>query len=124
VSALINLVLEIKQFNPSSGCGRIAMQIFEAFGIIISRFAVGKILRKKNHRDPSANGPSWFTFIGHMKDSLWSVDIFSCESIGPASRTTEIQLGYGGEPNGKVVSIDHRRWIQHCNGLYKLPMAA
>jgi hypothetical protein len=25
--------------------------------------------------------PSWLSFIGHMKDSLWSVDLFRCESI-------------------------------------------
>lgn len=26
-------------------------------------------------------GPSWLTFLGHIKDSLWSVDLFRCESI-------------------------------------------
>ena len=26
-------------------------------------------------------GPSWLTVIGHAKDSLWSVDLFRCESI-------------------------------------------
>ena len=26
-------------------------------------------------------GPSWLTTIGHAKDSLWSVDLFRCESI-------------------------------------------
>jgi len=26
-------------------------------------------------------GPSWLTFIAHMKDSLWSIDLFRCESI-------------------------------------------
>jgi putative transposase len=25
--------------------------------------------------------PSWLTFLGHVKDSLWSVDLFSCESL-------------------------------------------
>ena len=24
--------------------------------------------------------PSWLTFLGHMKDSLWSCDLFRCES--------------------------------------------
>jgi hypothetical protein len=24
---------------------------------------------------------SWLSFIGHTKDSLWSVDLFRCESI-------------------------------------------
>ena len=26
-------------------------------------------------------GPSWLTFIAHSKDSLWSLDVFRCESI-------------------------------------------
>jgi hypothetical protein len=25
-------------------------------------------------------GPSWLTFLGHLKDSLWSCDLFRCES--------------------------------------------
>jgi putative transposase len=30
---------------------------------------------------PSGGGPSWVTFLGHMKDSLWSVDLIRCESV-------------------------------------------
>lgn len=30
---------------------------------------------------PGTDGPSWLTFIAHNKDSLWSVDLFRCESI-------------------------------------------
>src|SRR5438105_11669303 len=30
---------------------------------------------------PDANGPSWLTFLGNMKDSLWSLDLFRCESV-------------------------------------------
>jgi putative transposase len=90
--ALIDLVIAIKQRNPSLGYGRIAMQIYEAFGTKISRFAVGRILRKNKNRLPPGDGPSWLTFIGHIKDSLWSrdavpVDLFRCESIGTATRT-------------------------------------
>src|SRR5262249_28749900 len=29
---------------------------------------------------PSGTGPSWLTFLGHLKDSLWSIDLFRCES--------------------------------------------
>jgi putative transposase len=79
--ALIDLVIEMKARNPSFGYGRIAMQIFEAFRIEISRFAVGRILRKNRHKLLPGGGPSWLTFIGHMKDSLWSIDLFHCESI-------------------------------------------
>lgn len=78
--ALIDLVIEMKKRNPSFGYGRISMQIFQAFGIVISRFAVGRILGKNKHNLPSGDGPSWLTFLGHMKDSLWSVDLFRCES--------------------------------------------
>ena len=70
----------MKKRNPSFAYGRISMQILEAFWIAISRFAVGRILRKNKHKLSSGNGPSWLTFIGHMKDSLWSVDLFRCES--------------------------------------------
>jgi transposase InsO family protein len=27
------------------------------------------------------DGPSWLTLLGHTKDSLWSIDLFRCESI-------------------------------------------
>jgi putative transposase len=30
---------------------------------------------------PGGAGPSWFSVIGQAKDSLWSVDLFRCESI-------------------------------------------
>ncbi len=36
----------------------------------------------KHYRPASGGtGPSWLSFIGHTKDSLWSVDLFRCESI-------------------------------------------
>jgi putative transposase len=35
-----------------------------------------------HHYPPGQNsgGPSWLTFLGHMRDSLWSMDLFRCES--------------------------------------------
>jgi hypothetical protein len=30
---------------------------------------------------PDGTGPSWLSFIGHSTDSLWSIDLFRCESI-------------------------------------------
>ena len=71
----------MKQRNPTFGYGRISGQIYQAFGINISRFADGRILRKNKGKLPTGDGPSWLSFIGHMKDSLWSVDLFRCESI-------------------------------------------
>ena len=68
------------------------MQIFEAFGIEISRFAVGRILRQNKHKLLPGGGPSWLTFIGHVKDSLWSVDLFRCESIALKSHWVMVVL--------------------------------
>ena len=65
--ALINLIIEMRNRNPLVGYGRISMQIYQAFGIEISRFAVGRILRKHFDTSNPVNGPSWLTFIGHMK---------------------------------------------------------
>ena len=37
----------------------------------------------KSPFDPEAGagGPSWLTLLGSMKDSLWSADLFRCESL-------------------------------------------
>jgi putative transposase len=92
--ALIDLVIEMRNRNPLVGYGRISMQIYQEFGIEISRFAVGRILRKHyGKNDPGkGEGPSWLTFIGHMKDSLWSVDLFRCESISLRSHWVMVVL--------------------------------
>jgi putative transposase len=42
---------------------------------------VRRILAVHYHPAPKNGGPSWLTFLGHMKDSLWSVDLMRCESI-------------------------------------------
>ena len=31
-------------------------------------------------RNQTRRGPSWLTALGHAKDSLWSLDLFRCES--------------------------------------------
>ena len=36
---------------------------------------------KHDRQSPGGGGPSWLSFIGHTTDSLWSVDLFRCESI-------------------------------------------
>ncbi len=78
---LVELILQMKQRNPSYGYLRIAMQIEIAFGIKIEKDVVRRVLNKHYKHNPNGDGPSWLTFIGHMKDSLWSVDLFKCESI-------------------------------------------
>jgi hypothetical protein len=71
----------MKRRNPRFGCPRIAQQISHAFGIEINKDVVRRVLAKHLHPDHRDTGPSWLTFIGHIKDSLWSVDLFRCESI-------------------------------------------
>jgi len=77
---LIRAVVAMKQHNPTWGCPRIAEQINLAFGTSINKDIVRRILAQ-HHRPVSPDGPSWLTFIGHMKHSLRSLDLFRCESI-------------------------------------------
>jgi len=79
---LILAIVEMKRRNPRYGCPKIAEQITKLFGIDIDKDVVRRVLAKHYHPSPDTDGgPSWLTFIGHMKDSLWSVDLFRCESI-------------------------------------------
>jgi transposase InsO family protein len=73
-------VVDMKQRNPSWGCPRIAQQITLAFGIRIDKDVVRRILAARYQPKPDSAGPSWLTVLGHAKDSLWSVDLFRCES--------------------------------------------
>ena len=79
---LIAAIIEIKFRNPKFGCVRIAQQISHVFGIEIDKDVVRRVLAKHYSPDESGpNGPSWLTFIAQKKDSLWSLDLFRCESI-------------------------------------------
>jgi len=71
----------MKRRNPRYGYLRIAMQIKHAFGIEIDKGVVKRVLDKHGISISPDDGPSWLSFIGHMKDSLWSINLFRCESI-------------------------------------------
>ena len=73
-------VVEMKRRNPMWGCPRIAQQIALAFDIPINKDVVRRILATRYRPEPDAAGPSWLTALGHAKDSLWSLDLFRCES--------------------------------------------
>jgi transposase InsO family protein len=74
---LIDAIVELKRRNA-----RIAQEINKAFGVAIDKDVVRRVLEKHYRPGPdSGHGPSWLTFIGHQKDSLWSSDLFRCESI-------------------------------------------
>ena len=77
---LIRAVVEMKQRNPNWGCPRIAQQMALAFHLQIDKDVVRRILARHYRPGQHPDGPSWLTFLGHMKDSLWSIDLFSCES--------------------------------------------
>ena len=79
--ALPILILEMKRRNPRFGCPRIAQQVSHAFGIEIDKDVVRRILAKHYRPKPGGEGPSWLTVIAEARDSLWSVDLFRCESI-------------------------------------------
>ena len=47
----------------------------------INKDVVRRILGKHYRPQSGSGGPSWLTFIGQTKDSLWSIDLFRCESL-------------------------------------------
>src|SRR5262245_40183250 len=46
----------------------------------IDKDVVRRILADRYEPKPDSAGPSWLTVLGHAKDSLWSLDLFRCES--------------------------------------------
>src|SRR3954447_21857051 len=79
--ALIQAIVELKSRNPRFGCPRIARIISHTFGVDVDKNLVYRVLAKHYRPTPRGTGPSWLSFIGHTTDSLWSVDLFRCESI-------------------------------------------
>ncbi len=77
---LIILIVSIKQKNNLYGCPKIAMLATELLGRYISEDLVCSILKKHYFPNPG-EGPSWLTSIGKKENSLWSLDLFRCESI-------------------------------------------
>jgi len=116
---LVHAVVEMKQRNPNWGCPRIAQQIALVFHIPIDKDVVRRILAQRYLPGQDSGGPSWLTFLGHMRDSLWSMDLFRCESASLAD-----PLGSGG--HGSIHAPDHwlRRPCRHgrwCRTLSHVP---
>ena len=79
---LIAAIIEMKCRNLKFGYMKIALQISHAFGLDIDKDVVRRVLATHYRADSSgSSGPSWLTLIAQSKDSLWSVDLFRCESI-------------------------------------------
>src|SRR5476649_1397475 len=125
---LIDAIVEFKRRNPRVGCPRIAQEIAHAFGIDIDKDIVRRVLAKHYRPEAGTDGPSWLSFIGHMKDSLWSLDLFRCESI--LLRThwvmvvmdvfTRRIIGFGVEP-GSVDGLSACRMFQNATARQPLP---
>jgi TIR domain len=105
---VIAAVVQMKQRNPTWGCPRIAQQIPLAFDIQINKDVVRRILAARYQPEPDSADLSWLTFLGHMKDSLWSLDLFRCES---ATLGTHCAAPL----DGSDLPGD-----QHCRGLYQV----
>lgn len=79
--ARIAAIVEMKRRHPRFGCPRIAQHISRAVGLEINTDVVRRVLAMHFRPESGHHGPSGLTFLGHMTDSLWSVDLFRCESI-------------------------------------------
>src|SRR5262245_53469002 len=77
---VVAAVVDMKQRNPTWGCPRIAHQIALAFDFPLDNDVVRRILAARYRPEPDSAGRSWLTVLGHAKDSLWSLDLFRCES--------------------------------------------
>ena len=78
---IVDAIVEMKRRNPRYGCPRISQQINLAFDLDLDKDTVRRVLATHYRPDPNNHGPSWLTTIGHAKDSLWSVDLFRCQSM-------------------------------------------
>jgi putative transposase len=78
---LVAAIVEMKRRNPRFGCRRIAQQISFTFGVGVDKDTVRRVLAQHFRPEPHSGDPSWLFFLGHTKDSLWSVDLCRCESL-------------------------------------------
>src|SRR6266852_4708029 len=126
---LIAAIVELKGRNPKFGCVRIAQQISHAFRVDIDKDVVRRVLAMHYRLgDRGTHGPSWLTFIGHLKDGLWSVDLFRCESILLRSYWVVVgaevfRRGLAGHGATEHLSTDHdplfrfHRWLANLRVL-------
>ena len=75
-------IIEMKLRNPLFGNQCIAERIPHAFAVQIDKDIARRVLAKHYGPDyPGVSGPSRLAFFAQTQDSLWSVDLFRCESI-------------------------------------------
>ncbi len=76
---------------------------------------VHRVLAKHYRPTSGGTGPSLLSFIGHTRDSLWSVDLFRCESIVLRSDWVLVALfeAHRWRANLRVLEIDEIKTVPH-----------
>ena len=96
-----------------SGARGIARIISQTFGVDLDNNLVHRVLAKHYRPSPGGGGPSWLSFIGQTADSLWSVDLFRCESIVLQSYWVLVVMGPIHPPHRRTRRAPRgRRWPQ------------
>jgi hypothetical protein len=101
---LVAAIVEMKGRNPRFGCRRIAEQISFIFGVQIDKDIVRRVLARHYRPEPGAGGPSWLSFLGHCRDSLWSVDLFRCESLFLKTHWVMVVMELRRSPDCKTIA--------------------
>jgi transposase InsO family protein len=78
---LVAAIVEMKRRNPRFGYQRIAEQLALVFDVEIDKDVVRRVLAKHYRPERGDDSPSWLSLLGNVKDSLWSLDLFRCESL-------------------------------------------
>ena len=78
--ALIQAIVELRRAILGSAVRGLRI-ISHTFGVDIDKNVLYRLLSKHYRPAPGGTEPSWLSFIGHTTDSLWSVDLFRCQSI-------------------------------------------
>ena len=52
-----------------------------------------RLFSNKTEKRPGPKGPSWLSLSGQSKDSLWSIDLFRCESLTLQSHWVLVVMG-------------------------------
>jgi hypothetical protein len=99
-----------------------------AFGVEIDKDVVRRILSVHYRPESVSGGPSWLTFLGQTKDSLWSCDLFRCESatlrthcvLVVMNQFTRRIIGFGVH-GGIVNGVALCRMFQRAIGGHGLP---
>jgi hypothetical protein len=81
-SELIDAIVELKRRNPRLGCPRLPSNWPRALVSNWTKTPSGGCWPSTTGGEGGSqdNGPSWLSFLAHVKDSLWSVNLFRVES--------------------------------------------